>query len=69
MDGLIYTEVRGSDNWLCQDGVLFYVVNSDDVCLSPRWFNPGQAVVSLRDLDPGLVQVNAATLEALVTEP
>jgi hypothetical protein len=66
-DGLIYTEVRGSDNWLCQDGNLFYVVNSDNVCLSAKWFNPGQAVVSLRDLDPGLVQVSEDTLEALVT--
>jgi hypothetical protein len=66
-DGCIYTEVRGSDNWLCQDGNMFYVVNSYNVCLSAKWFNPGQAVVSLRDLDPGLVQVSEDTLEALVT--
>lgn len=66
-DGRIYTEVRGSDNWLCQDRNLFYVVDSDGVCLSAKWFNPGQAVVSLRDLDPGLVQVSEDTLEALVT--
>ena len=69
VDGRIYTEVRGSDNWLCQDGNLFYVVNSDNVCLSAKWFNPGQAVASLRDLDPELVQVNDDTMEALVTGP
>ncbi len=67
VNGRIYTEVRGSDNWLCQDGNMFYVVDSDNVCLSAKWFNPGQAVVSLRDLDPGLVQVSEDTLEALVT--
>lgn len=67
VEGRIYTEVRGSDNWLCQDGNLFYVVNSDNVCLSAKWFNPGQAVVSLQDLDPELVQVSEDTLEALVT--
>jgi hypothetical protein len=66
-DGRIYTEVRGSENWLCQDGNLFYVVDSNNVLLSEKYTNPSQAVASLRDLDPGLVQVSAATLEALVT--
>ena len=66
-DGRIYTEVRGSDKWLCQDGNLFYIVNSDIVCLSAKWFNPCQAVLSLQDLEPELVQVNDDTLEALVT--
>ena len=67
VDGRIYTEVRGSDNWLCQDGNMFYVVNSDNVRLSAKWFNPGQAVASLQDLDPEPVQVSEDTLEALVT--
>jgi len=67
VDGLIYTEVRGSDNWLCQDGNLFYVVDSNNVLLSEKYMNSGQAVASLRDLDPGLVQVSEDTLEALVT--
>ena len=67
VDGRIYTEVRGSENWLCQDGNLFYVCSSENVRLSEKWFNPGQAVASLRDLDPGLALVAAARAWSLLT--
>lgn len=57
-EGRIYTEVRGSDNWLCQDGDRFYVVDSDDVCLSEKYWNPGYAVRAVTELEPELAALN-----------
>ena len=53
-EGKVYTEVRGSSNWLCQDGDRFYVVDSDNVCLSKKYWNPGYAVRVVTELEPEL---------------